>query len=343
MINLENCRWKEFWLSDIFSIDSTSSSIDRKNLNGKPGNYPYITRTDKNNGYDDFVSEQSNYCKDGGNVITIGLDTQTAFYQQSEFYTGQNIQVLRSKNLNKYIAMFIIPLLKIQMRKFNWGGNGATLGRLRRVRIILPYNSLGEPDYNFMEEFMRNIEHKQIERYKDYIISKHKGIGFVEKIEAKKWKEFRIEDIFNVLSGVRLTKDNQVEGLCPFAGATDSNNGITEFVSNTNESLDKNVLGVNYNGSVVENFYHPYETIFSDDVKRLHLRHYPDNKYVFLFIKTAILKQKVKYQYGYKFNGERMKRQYIMLPVNLENQPDYEYMEKYMQKKEYEIIEKWLN
>ena len=41
-------------------------------------------------------------------------------------------------------------------------------------------------------------------------------------------------------------------------------------VSNTNNSLDRNVLGVNYNGSVVENFYHPYEAIFSDDVKRIH-------------------------------------------------------------------------
>ena len=33
--------------------------------------------------------------------------------------------------------------------------------------------------------------------------------------------------------------------------------------------IDKNVLGVNYNGSVVENFYQPYECIFSEDVKRI--------------------------------------------------------------------------
>ena len=33
--------------------------------------------------------------------------------------------------------------------------------------------------------------------------------------------------------------------------------------------IDKNVLGVNYNGSVVESFYQPYECIFSEDVKRI--------------------------------------------------------------------------
>lgn len=165
----------------------------------------------------------------------------------------------------------------------------------------------------------------------------------VESLDNKEWKTFCIEDVFSVNSGVRLTKDNQKNGNRPFIGSTDSNNGITEFVSNTNESLDRNVLGVNYNGSVVENFYHPYEAVFSDDVKRLHLKNYDDNKFVYLFIKSAILQQKVKYQYGYKFNGERMKRQSIMLPINSEGEPDYVFMESYMKRKEMEMLKRYVN
>ena len=46
-----------------------------------------------------------------------------------------------------------------------------------------------------------------------------------------------------------------IKGQKPFIGASDSNNGVTAFVKNTNTSEDRNVLGVNYNGSVVENFY----------------------------------------------------------------------------------------
>ncbi len=174
---------------------------------------------------------------------------------------------------------------------------------------------------------------------------KGKRIGELPKVESldnKEWKTFCIEDVFSVNSGVRLTKDNQKIGSRPFIGSTDSNNGITEFVSNTNESLDRNVLGVNYNGSVVENFYHPYEAVFSDDVKRLHLKNYDDNKFVYLFIKSAILQQKVKYQYGYKFNGERMKRQSIILPVNSKGEPDYVFMENYMKRKEMEILKRYV-
>ncbi len=131
-------------------------------------------------------------------------------------------------------------------------------------------------------------------------------------------------------------------GDTPFIGATSVNNGITNFVNNINESLDSNVLGVNYNGSVVESFYHPYECLFSDDVKRFHLKDYPDNKYVLLFFKTIILKQKEKYMFGYKFNAERMKKQIIIVPVNDEGNPDYTFMEQYMINIEIILLEKIL-
>ena len=119
-------------------------------------------------------------------------------------------------------------------------------------------------------------------------------------------------------------------GSIPFIGATDANNGITNWVATVNSTLDSNVLGVNYNGSVVENFYHPYKCIFSDDVKRLHLKSGNDNKYVLLFFKTVILKQKSKYTYGYKFNARRMERQKILVPIDKYGKPDYAYMEQYM-------------
>lgn len=132
-------------------------------------------------------------------------------------------------------------------------------------------------------------------------------------------------------------------GIIPFIGATDGGNGITEFIGNRNSSIDKNVLGVNYNGSVVENFYHPYEAVFSDDVKRLSLSKTNNSKHKLLFCKSAILMQKIKYEYGYKFNGERMKRQKIKLPVTKNGTPDYSYMELYMKSLEYGKIKAYLD
>lgn len=90
-----------------------------------------------------------------------------------------------------------------------------------------------------------------------------------------------------------------------------------------------NVLGVNYNGAPCIAFYHPYECIFTDDVKRLHLRNYEDNKFVLLFFVSVFAQQRSKYSYGYKFKEQRMLRQKLMLPVTDSGKPDYEYMEQY--------------
>ncbi|MGG5307543.1 hypothetical protein IGK38_002212 [Enterococcus pernyi] len=134
-----------------------------------------------------------------------------------------------------------------------------------------------------------------------------------------------------VLSGVRLTSADMSHGSIPFIGATDSNNGITNWTDISNTSTDQNVLGINYNGSVGEVFYHPYKATFSDDIKRLKLKlSHTINKETYLFIKTTLLQQKSKYTYGYKFNGKRMKAQKIILPILNDGTPNWEYMEQYI-------------
>jgi hypothetical protein len=162
-------KWHAFCLSAIFTINATQSGIDKNKLSGEAGDYPYITRTDRNNGWDSLIDEQA-YSLDVGNVLSVGLDTQTAFYQPTPFYTGQNIQVLSNEYVNKYVALFIIPLLKKQLEKFSWGSNGATLSRLRRSTILLPTDADGELDYDFMERYMREVESKQIVDYLERII-----------------------------------------------------------------------------------------------------------------------------------------------------------------------------
>lgn len=159
-------------------------------------------------------------------------------------------------------------------------------------------------------------------------------------LESREWGQFFIEDLCEIYSGVRLIKADMKDGDIPFIGATDSNNGITQFISNRNSSYRSGVLGVNYNGSVVENFYHPYLAVFSDDVKQLKIRGEQQSKYVYLFLKTAILQQKSKYAYGYKFNAKRMKRQLVMLPIK-NDEPDWQFMEDYIKEREQLLINQY--
>lgn len=163
----------------------------------------------------------------------------------------------------------------------------------------------------------------------------------MNKLDEKEWKAFALEDIFSIDAGRRLTNADKIEGDTPFIGATDNNNGVTGFVGNENSSLDKNALGVNYNGAPCIAFYHPYECIFTDDVKRLHLLQHADDESVLLFFKTVVMQQCRKYSYGYKFKEKRMLRQKLMLPVTDSGEPDYEYMAEYTRQKREEMLAKY--
>lgn len=344
-LNLKNKEWKEFEFEELFEINSTSSGIDRNKLINKKGTIPYLTRSEKNNAYDSFICEQDDkYRIDDSNVITIGLDTQTVFYQPNKFYTGQNIQILKSKHLDKEIAQFLIPLIKRQMEKFNWGGNGATLTRLKRSKLLVPINSLGKPDFEFMEAFMKQKEQEKFQEYNNFIkqrLEKLKEYKTVQPIEEKEWGEFFIEDVTQILSGHDIYGSERIKGNTPYISATANNNGIGYFVCNNNPTKESGCLSVNRNGSVGYSFYHPYEALFSNDCRKLRLKN--PNKHIGIFISQQITRQRGKYGYGYKMGTARLKRQKIMLPVNDQNEPDYEYMENYMKQLEYEKLKGYLD
>ncbi|MCQ2361313.1 MAG: restriction endonuclease subunit S [Paludibacteraceae bacterium] len=342
MKTLDQCKWKAFKIEDIFKISGTTTT--HPSVLTKKGKVPRITCAATNNGLDDFYN---NSPTEEGGVLTIDSATVGYVgYQAYDFLATDHVEKLILKDgskLSRYVALFIkMAIDKACNGKYGYGYKFAQQ-RIRRQTLQLPVTPKDEPDWAFMEEYMKAKEHQLLAQYQKYIAQIIDNQQITPPVNSKQWRAFRIEDIFDVKNSVRLTKSDMSEGSTPFIGASDSNNGITAFVSNNNSSRDSNVLGVNYNGSVVENFYHPYTALFSDDVKRLHLKGCADNKYTFLFMKNAILQQKVKFQYGYKFNSGRMNRQYIMLPITPEGTPDYEYMAGYMKNIENRIIQKYIN
>lgn len=328
MLNLQDRDWKEFELSKIFEIKSTLSSIDRCKLNQKKGVLPYITRTDANNGICDFIATQNSYSLDKGNCITIGLDTQTAFYQKTPFYTGQNIQVLRSKLLNQHNAKFMLPLIKNVLSVFSWGGNGATLTRLKRSIILLPSTPKNMPAWNFMEQYIKERHTQLSNKYIEHIESQIPDYREIPSLEAKEWKVFLLSSICDIESGKDIYDGERIKGIVPYITSTASNNGVKYLVNNTNETLEADAISVNRNGSVGYCFYHKYKALYSNDCRKLRLKKHR-NPYVSLFITHQISIQKNKYSYGYKMGTGRLKRQGILLPIDKNNNPDWEYIEQY--------------
>lgn len=165
-------KFKAFGADGMFRISATKSSIDGIRLiDGDDKVVPYVTRSDQNNGVVRFVSRNNmSYGYDEAARITVGLDTQTAFWQPHSFVTGQNIHVITGDSLNEYVAQFLILLFRLQMKaKFNWGGNGATLGRMKTLNIMLPVNDSGKPDFEYMEQYIKNLMFRKYRQYLSFL------------------------------------------------------------------------------------------------------------------------------------------------------------------------------
>lgn len=336
---LTDVEWGEFSLRDLFVFE-------RGNQNNmsvcEAGDIPLISAKKIDNGVKAFISDNGKKLFEG-HILTLNNDGDggvgIAYYQANKMALDTHVTALIPIiPINRSSLLFISKTITIQRDKFSHGYS-LNNNRMKAQKIVLPIDKKGNPNWSYMENFIKNIEQKQIKnvlKYLDKYIYIYIMYNHFDKVD---WKEFFLSDICNINSGVRLTKANMEDGNIPFIGATDSNNGITNFVSNTNASFDKNVLGVNYNGSVVENFYHPYSCVFSDDVKRLSFKdEQGQNKYCYMFLKQMILQQKEKYRYAYKFNGDRMARQKIMMPVDENNAINYVMIEKFIRVKEMNII-----
>lgn len=304
------------------------------------GTEPLVSARKFNNGYKGFVKARSQQAV-SGHCITLNNDGDggagLAFYQPHSMFLDTHVTALIPKRKTGRHALIFIARCLSNQHKLYGNGHSINEARLKRFTFMLPITQDGDPDYAFMEETMREKERAMLERYADCA----RRILAEPRHELSLWKAFPLSDIFEISPGVRLTKADMKSGRTPFAGASDSNNGITAFVSNRNESLDSDVLGVNYNGSVGESFYHPYDTVFSDDVKRFRVKGHPGGRHVYLFLKVAILKQAAKYQYGYKFNEEHMRHQSLLLPSTPDGAPDFAGMEAFMRHKEAEQIARY--
>lgn len=330
--------WKEFWLSGtdgIFHLKATASGIDgNKLISGESQTIPYISRSDSMNGVKSFVSskQKQKYKIDSGNCITIGLDTQTVFYQPHSFFTGQNIQVLRNKELSQELALFLVETIRKQMVKFNWGGNGATLGRLARLKIMLPVDKNGEPDFDYMESTIYELKKAKTIEYREFLKKELKSIRYVEipKLDEKDWAAFHIVELFDkVQRGKRLKTEDHIVGNTPYISSTAINNGVDNFIGNKkNVRRYTHCLSLANSGSVGSCFYEPFEFIASDHVT--HLKKNGINKYQYLFLSVMLNRLSEKHNFNREINDTRIKTEVIVLPVDGNGAPDYSYMEQYI-------------
>lgn len=144
-------KWKEFRVGDIFNpqkIKHFAAIPDKK------GNTPFVSSTSDNNGIVDYVNAKSIK----GNCITVSTngDCFDCFYQSESIVLSNDAEALYNNNLNVYNAMFIVSVMQMEKIKYGYGRKPKN-NKVYDTKIKLPADSNGEPDWLFMENYIKSL------------------------------------------------------------------------------------------------------------------------------------------------------------------------------------------
>lgn len=151
-INTEN--WKYFEYQQLFSIDR-GVGPRRKDLDGT-GFTPFVTSSDSNNGVTGFTSMPPTH---KGNTIGVNRNGSVgeAFYQSEPFCSTEDVHIFTPKfELNPYTALFLATLIRREKYRFGYGRKWG-IERMKKSIIKLPVLPTGEPDWDFMERYIKSI------------------------------------------------------------------------------------------------------------------------------------------------------------------------------------------
>jgi hypothetical protein len=156
-IKLEYDKWMPFKYKDLFNI-GRGRGPRKKDLTGD-GNVPFISASEQNNGLTGFTTNKAIHSGGVISVVRNGNSVASAFYQENDFCSTEDVHIFDPKfQLNKYIALFICTLIRKEKYRFNYGRKWS-ISRMLESEIRLPVKDNAEPDYEFMENYIKSLSY----------------------------------------------------------------------------------------------------------------------------------------------------------------------------------------
>lgn len=299
-------------LSDIFYI-YTGSKLDfgKQQLNENGINF--VSRNSNNNGVVGKVELQPNmkvYKKGDITVPLGGSYLLSAFVQDEDFVTAQNVDVLRPikpmSDMEKWFYCYVL-----RENRFKFSAFGREVNKYIQDIEVPEYVPDWISDANFEPP---KTDNKDIEI----------------DLNVNDWRYFEIPLLFNVSAGKYHYSYEYDTGNTPYITATNKNNGINEYIDIVPEFKGNVITTEKVNCCA---FYQSDSFCATSDVNIL-MPKFEMNKYVALFIATVInFDENYRWNYGRQCRVGDTKKIKIKLPWIIKNGeyiPDFEFMETYI-------------
>lgn len=320
------------------------------------GSINFVSRSENNNGVSSKVLPIKGISPQPAGLITVaggGSSVLSTFVQEDPFYSGRDLYTLEPiVPISKEAKLFVTTIIEKNKYRYSFGRQANKTLPYLEISLPVCLDGNGQaikdtnllfsdegfvPDWKWMEDYIKSLHYKPLTTsQKETSMSLNVG----------KWQRFRLDALFNIKKGKRLTAEDQIEGDNNYIGAIDSDNGVANHIGQR-PIHSANTITLSYNGSVGEAFYQPEPYWATDDVNALYSKYEGFNAYIGLFFVTVIRQEKYRFSYGRKWTLDNMCATEICLPVlTSENGspiidetkefsregfiPDWRFMEQYM-------------
>ena len=326
-MQINSSNWVNFKIGEYFSGENTGNILARDIIDGS-GNTPFVTASGINNGVAAKI-DASKYEIIKGHCILIGGKTFTITYQHQDFVSNDSHNiVIRAKNntISENTYLFLVTALKASLSsKYSWG-DAVTKDKLLDNYIKLPATSEGQPDYSFMDSYMKGINASVMSSVAAFNALIGGGIS-QGKINVSEWQNFKIGDLFPDIVKPEVYHSREVvqfdDGI-PYIVRSKYNNGMKYRVRKT-DSMKVSPSGViSFGAENASFFYQSEEWCSGRDIYYINTTQHSES--VCKFLTVCFNKVTSKYNYSFGLFPDLLKEETIKLPVDKKGKPDWEYM-----------------
>lgn len=361
-MTLNSVEWGEFKLIDIFEIKDGYYN-KKPPINEKTKRtIPFLGATKYENGITAFYDLETikKWDKVGkinthnyedrlyrGNCLAVTNNGSVGniYFQNHTFTCSHDVTPLYLKvgKLNKYIAHFLATMLKKTAESFEYAKKWRP-ERMRSSKIMLPIDSKGNPNWQFMEDYIKQEMKVQSSKVASYYKNKLMKLGFELLDYNVEWKEFKVKDLFEVkpVKGKSIT--HYKVGKIPYITTSSVDNGLNNFIDTEENISLKNCISIDPIGG--KSFFHEYDFVGRGGAGSAINLLYNNSldKYSGLFICKLLESSSIsKASYGIQLNGNRLKNLKLLIPIDKNGEPHWKYMSNFVKKLEKENIKKTLN
>lgn len=151
-IQLNIDSWKWFKLESIFSIATGRYYYPNEYLKGDT---PYCSVTTENNGIKEMIDLLPDF---DGNQLVVEKIRATTFYQDSPFCATSDVNILTPLfAMSRYVGLFLVTIINFS-EGYKWSyGRQCRVNDTKNIKIKLPADSNGNPDWQFMENYIKSL------------------------------------------------------------------------------------------------------------------------------------------------------------------------------------------